>query len=77
LDVLEPVFLLVNRWFRTINPKYASVGFFWKNSFQCSERVLIDKGDVEADLMEFKEKCRQLDDIWVWKRTWYGKRLRR
>lgn len=76
LDVLEPIFLLGNRWFRTVNPKYASVGFFWNNSFRCSERVLIEKADVEVDLMAFKEKCRHLNDIWVWKRTWYGKKLR-
>jgi len=75
-DILEPVSLVINRWFRTVNPKYAAVGFFWKNSFHCRERVLIEKGDVEADLMGFKERCRKLNDIWVRKRTWYGKRIR-
>ncbi len=75
-DILEPVSLVINRWFRTVNPKYAAIGFFWKNSFHCRERVLIEKGDVEADLMGFKERCRKLNDIWVRKRTWYGKRIR-
>jgi len=76
-DGLQRVFTVVNRWFREFNPKYQAVGFFWTDSFVCRERVLIDKGDVEADLMAFKEKCQDIPDLWVWKRTWYGKRIKR
>jgi hypothetical protein len=77
LDGLERMFTVINRWFKEFNPKYQAVGFFWTDSFECRERVLIDKGDVEADLMAFKEKCQDIPDLWVWKRTWYGKRIRR
>jgi len=75
-DFLNHLFAIVNRWFREINPKYAAIGFFWEHSFQCQEKVLIDKGTVEADFMAFKERCLGLQDLWMWKRTWYGKRLR-
>ena len=76
-DSFHQLLAVINRWFREINPKYATIGLFWSDSFQCRENVLVDKGDVEANFMAFKERCRSLDDLWVWKRTWYGKRIRR
>jgi methyltransferase family protein len=74
-DVLERLATTVKRWFYRVNPKYSTIGLYWKNEFDCKEKVLVDKGEVEADLMRFKERCRLLDDLWVPKRTWYGKRL--
>ncbi len=68
---------ILNRWFREVNPKYSAVGFFWFNSFQYGEQLRIEKAEVEADLMSFKERCLGLDDLWVWKRTWYGKKIPR
>jgi len=76
-DQLYQLFGIVNRWFREFNPKYQAVGFFWSDSFACRERVLIEKGEVEADLIAFKDKCVDIADLWVLKRTWYGKRIRR
>ena len=76
-DFLHHMVVVINRWFREINPKFAALGLFWENSFQCREKVLIDKGAQEADLMAFKERCRGIQDLWVWKRTWYGKRIYR
>lgn len=77
LEFLHHLFAIVNRWFREINSKYATIGMFWDNRFECREKVLVDKGEVEADLMAFKKRCRTIPDLWVWKRTWYGKRVRR
>lgn len=75
-DPLRQIFAVVNRWFREINPKYFSLGLFWAGSFSAHEKILLDKGHVEADFMAFKERCRQITDLWRWKRTWYGKRMR-
>ncbi len=76
-EFLQRLVAIVHGWFRQINPKYVTAGLFWENQFECRERVVVDKGEVEADLMAFKERCRSLGDLWVWKRTWYGKRIRR
>ena len=76
-DALYQFLGVVNRWFREFDPKYQAVGFFWNDAFTCREKVLLDKSDVEADFMTFKEKCQRIPDLWVWKRTWYGKRIRR
>jgi hypothetical protein len=77
LDPLHQVFAVVNRWFREINPKYYTLGAYWSDSFVCRERVLVDKGAVEANFMAFRDRCRHLPDLWVPKRTWYGRRIRR
>lgn len=69
-DWVQRLLAMVNRWLRQVNPKYQAVGFFWREGFEARERILVDKGDVEADLMAFKERCRRLDDLWVWKRRW-------
>lgn len=74
-DVFERLAVAMNRWFYKVNPKYSTIGLYWDNGFTCREKVLIDKGDVEADLMQFKDRCRTIKDIWLPKRTWYGKRL--
>ncbi|MBP8116765.1 MAG: methyltransferase domain-containing protein [Nitrospira sp.] len=76
LDPVQQLFAVVNRWFREIDPKYYALGLFWTGSFTAQEKILIDKGHVEADLMAFKERCRHIDDLWRWKRNWYGKRIR-
>lgn len=76
LDPVQQLFAVVNRWFREIDPKYYALGLFWTGSFTSQEKILIDKGHVEADLMAFKERCRHIDDLWRWKRNWYGKRIR-
>jgi hypothetical protein len=66
-DFAQPLFVSVNRWFRRVNPKYFTVGLFWTDSFSFKEKLFIDKGDVEADLMAFKDKCRDIPDLWIWK----------
>lgn len=76
-DFLSQPLIILNRAFREVNPKYTAIGLFWIGSFDYQEKVLIDKGDVERDLMAFKDRCRGLKDLWVWKRTWYGRRKRR
>jgi hypothetical protein len=75
-DFFYKLLSVVNRWLREVNPKYNMIGLFWENSFEYRENVLINKRDVERDLMTYKEGCRRLKDLWTWKRTWYGKRIR-
>jgi len=70
LEVLDGIYGLlsgVNRWFRRPNPKYATLGMHWTDSFVCRENVLVDKGDVEANFMAFKKYCEGIPDLWVWK----------
>ncbi len=74
-DFVDRWLAVINRWFRELNPKYVTIGLYWEDSFVCRENVLVDKGAVEANFMEFKERCRSISDMWVWKRTWYGKRM--
>ncbi len=76
-DSLHQVFAVVNRWFREVNPKYVTQGMYWIDSFACRENVLVDKGEVETNLMDFKRRSRSLHDLWIPKRTWSGKRIRR
>lgn len=67
-DPMWSLLMMANRWFRQINPKYATVGFYWLDGFQCREKVVIEKREVEADLMAFKDQCRLIKDLWVWRR---------
>lgn len=77
LDPLVALGTVVHRWFREVNPKYAAAGFFWFGSFGFREKLTIDKAEVEEDLMAFKERCRELNDLWIWKRAWGRKTERR
>jgi len=73
-DHIQGFFFLVNKWFRKVNPKYANSGMFWVDSFLCREKVLIEKAEVERDFMNFKSKCQGIEDLWVWRRNWFGKK---
>jgi len=55
-DPISNFFNIVNRWFRKINPKYSTIGMFWEGSFTFREKLLIEKKDVENDLMDFKKQ---------------------
>lgn len=68
-DLIERVSSVVNRWFRTLNPKYHTLGLYWTDSFVCYEQVLVDKGAVEADFIAFKQYCESLPDLWIRKRA--------
>ena len=67
-DPISNIFNVINRWFREINPKYSTIGMFWMDSFNCREKVLIEKNDVEKDLMDFKSHSENIPDLWIWKR---------
>lgn len=71
LDPLSSFFVLINRWFRKVNPKYNAIGMYWSGSFTCQEKVLINKAEVENDLMSFKAQTESLPDLWVWKTKWF------
>lgn len=74
-DPIAGIFVSLNRWFRKINPKYVSVGMYWSGSFQCKEKIILNKSEVEKDFMDFKAKTEPLEDLWVWRRKWFGKKL--
>lgn len=69
LDVVERLAVTITRWFYEVNPKYMTVGFHWTNGFSSREKVLVDKGEVEADLMQFKKRCQSIPDLWIRKQT--------
>ncbi len=60
---------------KKVNPAYSFVGFFWKDSFDYEERVIIDRDDVQKDLMDFKKKFHGVKDVFVRKYSWLGQRL--
>lgn len=62
-------------WFKKPNPKYGAVSLFWTNSFSFQERILIERSEVQAELIRFKEKLKDLTDLFVPKYSWYGKRI--
>jgi len=65
LDGVSGLLTVMNRWFRRVNPKYETLGLHWTDSFVCRENVLVDKGDVEANFMAFKQRCEKIPDLWV------------
>jgi len=62
--------------FRKINPKYESTGFFWDGSFQFEEKIIIDRNDVQKDLINFKGTFQNSPDLFTPKYNWRGQKLR-
>jgi len=62
-------------WYKKINPDYLVTGFFWKGSFEFEEKILIDRNEVQQDLIAFKEKYKPIKDLLVPKYNWLGKRI--
>ena len=59
-------FHFVKPWYKRVNhERYGSAGFFWKESFQYSERVLIERDEVQESLTQFKAKHGHLRDLFV------------
>ncbi|MBY0369214.1 class I SAM-dependent methyltransferase [bacterium] len=54
-------------FYRKINPTLDASWLFWKNSFQYRERVIIDRDQVQADLVAFKQKYASRRDLFVGK----------
>jgi SAM-dependent methyltransferase len=63
-------FHLVKPWHKKVNPRYGSVGFFWKESFEFEEKIIIDRDDVQSNLQEFKKTARLLPDLFLPKYSW-------
>lgn len=61
---------------KKINPKYSSIGFFWKDSFQFEEKITIERDDVQADLINFKKNHISLKDLFIAKYDWLGRKLK-
>jgi len=64
-DFLDSRFHQMNRWFRKPNPKYRANRLLWRDDFAAREKVLIDKEELEAELMEFRRRTLTLKDLWV------------
>ncbi len=60
---------------KKMNPKYSSVGFFWESTFQFEQRILIERDEVQQNLVDFKHRYRNVNDIFVRKYSWLGQRL--
>jgi hypothetical protein len=71
-DFLDSVFHRVNRWFRMPNPKYHVNRLLWQDGFAAREKVLVDKDELEAELMEFRRRTLELKDLWIRKRDARG-----
>jgi hypothetical protein len=55
---------------KRINPKYDALGFFWEDSFSFKERILIDRDEVQRDLVDFKARLSGIADLFVPKYNW-------
>lgn len=64
-DFIDSIFHGVNRWFREPNPKYRVNRLLWRDGFVVREKVLVDKDELEAELMEFRRRAMELKDLWV------------
>ena len=62
-------------WYQKINPRYDSVGFFWEGSFGFKEQILIDRNDVQQNLLQFKRYGVELPDLFVAKYDWRGRKI--
>ncbi|MBI4404151.1 MAG: methyltransferase domain-containing protein [Deltaproteobacteria bacterium] len=62
-------------WYKKLNPKYESVGFFWEGCFDFEERIVIDRNQVQQNLAEFKARYCRLSDLYLRKYSIFGKRI--
>ena len=62
-------------WFKKLNPRHSSLGFFWKESFAFEERILIDRNEVQENLLEFKSRLNGVPDLFLRKYDWFGRRI--
>lgn len=60
--------------FRRVNPKYEITSFLWKGSFDYREKILIDRDEVQSDLVQFKKNFAGIRDLFVSKYDWRGRR---
>jgi len=64
-------FYFRKRWYQKINPRYDAAGFFWEGSFIFKERILIDRDQVQEDLLRFKAQYQNTSDVFVGKYGWF------
>ncbi len=65
-------FHFTKSFLRKVNPKYDAIGFFWQDSFAFEEKILIDRNQVQDDLIRFKETYSRVPDLFVNKyHTWF------
>ena len=62
-------FYLKKPWFLKVNPEKAAIGFFWEGGFGYTEKILIDRDEVQEDLIGFKKRVEK-SDLFVPKYNW-------
>lgn len=62
-------------WYKRMNPKFEAVGFFWKDHFEFEEKIIIDRQEVQRDLLDFKRRFTGRADLFVPKYNWLGQRI--
>jgi hypothetical protein len=62
-------------WNKKVNPQLEAVGFYWQGAFEFEERIIIDRDEVQQDLVQFKQKFIDRGDLFVPKYNWRGQRL--
>ncbi len=63
-------FYLSKPWYARVNPDLAVSYFFWQESFGYSEKIIIDRDEVQRDLQCFRRKAKAMPDKWISKYSW-------
>ncbi len=62
-------------FYKKVNPELDAVWFFWKDSFEYEERIIIEREQVQDDLRSFKRKFISHPKLFVPKYDWRGRRI--
>ena len=62
-------FHLRKPWFSNVAPEMAVSYFFWEGEFHYSEKILIDRDEVQNDLRRFRREAKDLKNIFV-RKSW-------
>lgn len=60
---------------KKVNPRYDFVGFFWSENFGFKEKIIIERDDVQKNLMDFKKQHETLPELFIPKYNWQGKKI--
>ena len=63
-------FYISKPWHKKVNPKYCTISFFWNDSFEFGEKIIIDRDDVQKNLRAYKQQHVGLEDLFVPKYNW-------
>jgi hypothetical protein len=64
------------KWYQKPNPQYDAAYFFWEGSFEFKEEIVIDRNDVQQNLLDFKKEFEEESpNLFVKKYDWLGRRI--